>query len=405
MGNKTVFDYGHYTFDADEATISKIEQDDKFQGRWVDTKEEWGIRRHAKSDEGLEVSISITDKDTPLKSVYLHGNGCAEIGASYRRMTLENDKEPVENLVEKNNKQGRQAEEVTYCELNFKYNVVGSDETGKSETFKEIIVVAAYVKPEKEHMDALLRLNVNDSKKMVNKNSKNPQKRLNEIGRELSNIGENSPTGKPYSDFKKKLGEEDGTLLAETDHLIFCVTAYSNKEYNDSSEDSNKQLTNLHEKVIEKLLEYIKGNDETYIVVDDFFSENTDKEGGNRMNLVDKLSDLGYSQVVSVTKADAKVIAVSCASVISAYLQNLHLQELANDYDLDYKDIYAGTIPEEIYDKVKNGKFCLEEEKTLTKDQKDYYAKVEVFMEKLKNKGDKVLAEFFDKYAKRPKEK
>lgn len=272
MGNKTVYDYEHYTFDADEATISKIEQDDKFQSRWVDTKEEWGTRRHAKSDKGLEISISITDKDTLLKSVYIHGSECAEIGASYRRMTLENNKEPVENLVKKNNKQGKQIEDVTYYELNFKYNVVGSDETGKSETFKEIIVVAAYVKPGKEHMDALLRLNVNDSKKMVKKNSKNPQKRLNEIGKELSNIGGNSPTEKPYSDFKKKLREEDGALLVETDHLIFCVTAYSNKEYNDSSEDSNKKLTNLHGKVIEKLLEYIKGDDKTYIVVDDFFS-------------------------------------------------------------------------------------------------------------------------------------
>lgn len=401
MRNKTVYDYEHYTFDADSDTISKIKKDDKFNGG----KKNGNVEFYAKSDEGLQVSIYSEDKDTKLTSVYFQGNGCAEIGAFYRRMTMENNNTKVENKVNENNEQGKQVKEVTYKELNFECNVVGSDETGKGESFKELIVVAAYVKPGKEHMDALLKLNVNDSKKMAKNHSEKAQKRLNEIGEELSNIREVLSTEKPYSDFKKKLGNEDETFLRETEHLIFCATARSNKEYNDSPEDANTQLRKLHVKVIEKLLKHIKSDDKTYIVVDDFLSENADNEDGNRMKIVNKLKDLGYSQTVFVTKADANVIAVSCASVISTYLQNLHQQELANEYGLLYDDIFASAIKVDIYDNVKNGTFCLGEEKSLTKEQKGYYEKVEIFMEKLKNKGDNVLAEFFDKYAKIPKEK
>ena len=315
------------------------------------------------------------------------------------------------------NEQGKQVKEVTYKELNFEYNVVGSDETGKSETFKEIIVVAAYVRPGKEHMDALLKLNVNDSKKMVNKDSKDPQNRLNEVGEELSNIGENSPTIKSYSDLKKKLKTGDGVWVETTDHLIYCVTVYSNEKYNGEkkSKDVNTQLTDLHLKVIQELLKHIEIDDKTYIVVDDFFSESGEgnkkrSEEGNRKRLVGELNDSGCSQIVSVTKADANVIAVSCASVISAYLQNLHLKEIAkaDDRNLDYNDIFAGTISADIYEKVKEGKFSLEEQKALSEkpwknERAAYYKSIEDFMKKLQEKGNNVLAKFFDDYAKKPK--
>ncbi len=384
MGNKTVYDYPYYTFDADEATINRIKKNNRFNGG----KKKGNIEFYVKSDEGLEVSIYRKNKDTQLTSVRFHGDGCAEVGASYRRMTLENNARQVENLVNKNNEQGRQ--EVKYNELNFKYNAVGSDETGKSETFKEIIVVAAYIKPGKEHMDALLKLNINDSKTIAERSTK----RLDEIGEELSNIGEKSPTIKSYSEFKEKLGEEGGTLLIETDHLIFCVTAKSNKEYNDSREDVNTQLAKLHGKVLRKLFEYINGDGKPYIVVDDFFSEDKNRKDGNRMKLVKELNDSGCSQIFSFTKADENVIAVSCASVISAYLQDLHRKELAEEYGLACEDIFEGTISRVIYDVVRNGNFYPKEGDNSKKVVYD-------FMVKLKEKGDNVLTEFFDKYAKK----
>lgn len=389
MGNKTVYDYEHYTFEADQDTISRIKKDDKFSGGMKKGNAEF----YAKSDEGLQVFIYSADKNTELASVYFHGKRCAETGAFYRRMTMENNDAKVENKVNENNEQGRQVKEVTFKELNFERDVVGSDETGKSETFKELIVVAVYVRPGKEHMDALLKLNVNDSKKM-------DKNRLNEVGKELSRMSEKLSADKPYSDFQKKLGEKDGAWIIETDHLIFCVTAYSNKRYNSDRKNTNILLKDLHGKVIEKLFKHIKGDEKTCIVVDDFFG----KDENRRMDFVMELNKLGHPQKAFVEKADAKVIAVSCASIISAYLQNLHLDELANEYGLLYDDIFANAMKADIYDDVKKGTFCLKEEKSLTKSQRDYYEKLEAFMEKLKNKGDNVLTEFFDKYAKLPKE-
>lgn len=403
MENKAVYAYPHYRFDADKDTVRKIKQDDRFHR----SENKNGMEYHAKSDDGLAVSIYSGDKDTQMTSVYFQGKGSAEIGAFYRRMTLENKKTPVDNLVKKDNERGGQAEEIAYNTLNFKCDVVGSDETGKSETFKETIVVAAYIKPGKKHMDALLKLNVNDSKKMVKTGAKNPQKRLNEVGKELlSDTRNGSPTIKSYADLKEKLKEKDGVCLVKTEHLIICVTRYSNKDYNNCVHDFNTQLTDLHGKVIKELLKNIEVDEKTYIVTDDFYGER--KTDGNRMRLVKELNDLGYSQVISTTEADANVIAVSCASVISTYLQNLYLEELADHYKLDYNDIFMGTIAEDIYHEVKSGKFSLEEEKALSakpfkSSQEEYYRSIEAFMNKLLEKGDDVLADFFDKYAKRPK--
>lgn len=212
-------------------------------------------------------------------------------------------------------------------------SVIGSDETGKGEIFRQMIATAAYVKP--ENIRGLEKLHVKDSKKMK-------QEQIRKTGRELTGIAS-------YSDFKGR----EGTVI-KMELVTFCIGVLTNREYNeqqgttDGSVDADILLERLHRDAIHTLSQEIEKETGKYdIVVDDFLSGNGKDE--KRMKFKESFHLPGNKQIRLETEADANVMAVSCASVISKYLELLYIDELLEEHNLTEADIpkTGGITPEE----------------------------------------------------------
>lgn len=210
--------------------------------------------------------------------------------------------------------------EISLEELNFQKCIIGSDEAGKGEIFRPLITVAAYANP--ENIDKLMELNVKDSKSYGD-GYEDAKKIFYPIAEKLTGFTS-------YKDFKGKEGQ-----VIRTDYVTFVASALLNSKFNkDFKPGSGKKSGNLHELqrheykiVLLTLARAVPSYD--YMVVDDF------QDGWHHDRILETI-DIPAGQTVIVTKADSKVMAVACASVIAYYLTNLYVDAVDQMLESEY---------------------------------------------------------------------
>ena len=223
--------------------------------------------------------------------------------------------------------------------LNFKKNVIGSDETGKGEAFRPLIVVAAYVK--KENVEALIGMDIRDSKsyKANDKDSKEDKRvKYKKTKQKICDIGKKLTGFTSYTDFEKQ--RENGIVI-EKAYVTFVANVIPNGVYNErwKSDKTKKDYLNENELVrkyhadaVNSLANEVKYD---YVVVDNF--ENSHPEN------IQKEIKLPEDKTIIIEKADKFVITVACASVIAKYLGYLYIEKLAADYKLDEFEDFGKT--------------------------------------------------------------
>lgn len=209
--------------------------------------------------------------------------------------------------------------EISLEELNFKKCIIGSDETGKGEVFRPLITAAAYVNP--ENIDKLIELNV--------KNSKDYGDNYNKAKKIFYPIGETLTGFTSYKDFEGKEGK-----VIRTDYVTFAVSVLLNNKFNEDFKPGyGKKSGNLHELLRREhkaaLLTLAGDVSYDYMVLDDF------QEGKNHDRILKEI-DISAGQAVIAMKADIKVMAVACASVIAYYLTNLYVDALDKMLESEY---------------------------------------------------------------------
>lgn len=209
--------------------------------------------------------------------------------------------------------------EISLETLNFEKCIIGSDEAGKGEIFRPLITAAAYVKP--ENVDKLIRLGVKDSK-AYGKDYETAKEIFYPIGELLTGCTS-------YKDFEGREGK-----VIRTDYVTFAASPLLNSKFNkDFTPGSGKKSGNLqdllrheHKTVLQALAGAVPYD---YMVIDDF------QDGWHHEKILKEI-DLPAGQAVIVTKADSKVMAVSCASVIAYYLTNLYVDALDAMLESEY---------------------------------------------------------------------
>ncbi|MCR4675232.1 MAG: hypothetical protein K5675_09490, partial [Lachnospiraceae bacterium] len=205
---------------------------------------------------------------------------------------------------------------------------IGSDEVGKIEPLKQLIVVAVHVTEDK--FDKILELGVNDSKQLPS------IEKLNMIGKTLTGFDdyEQIKSGKIYEN------EEYG--------LTYCPLILSNEDYNNYHKEkinANAVLTLVHNEANLKLLHYLtqKGIKISDVIIDDYMngSGNTlfKKYLNNPSFDFEIINDYKGITLNFETKADSKYKAiVGTSSDICAYFDKLWQKYLNNKYAmiLDY---------------------------------------------------------------------
>lgn len=235
-------------------------------------------------------------------------------------------------------------------ELNFHKNVIGSDETGKGEVFRPLIVVAAYV--EKENVEQLIKWNVRDSKSYEVKDS-DARKKYEQTKEKICDIGKKLTGYTSYQDFEKDGGS--GKVI-EKNNVTFVVNVIENEEYNkkwkgsQSECDENKLVRDGHAAALKELAKVVEYD---YVVVDKFESAENIQEALN-------LSKISENKAIIAAKADGFAIAVACASVIAKHLGYLYMEEVAAKYRLDeYEDFsqtgdFSAELRDQLWEKLDN---------------------------------------------------
>ncbi len=200
------------------------------------------------------------------------------------------------------------------ADLNFGHKVIGSDETGKGETFKYLIITAAYVNGA-DDVKKYIKSGVNDSKEIL--------KAIPKIGEELTHIHR-------WDELLDNLNEKK---LFVTD--CSATKIITNEEYNErcfkNGENVNDIIKEAHLEVITEVYKRHPGSE---IVVDDFYDKNEKFIDQFKKELSSANSLADPSRVFMTVKADSKIMAVSLASVISSYICNLgcdYVQDILNN--------------------------------------------------------------------------
>lgn len=259
-----------------------------------------------------------------------------------------------------------------FKEWSNQWNVIGSDETGVGEAFREIITVAAYVK--KSSAPILEDKEVGDSKKF-----KNNPKRLCKIVQEL--------TGKASYDYFRD-HQLEVLKLVEAD-VLYVISILSNKDFEkDRKNGCNKEdiLRSQHAKVLNMLMGYVdeqhnNGNEECYhyVVVDDF-QDGRERDHDKIIKMLGNGNDKGKmheidvkgnfnnirpngeeKEVIIQTKMDDKTLAAGCASMISYYIQMLYIDKITAEMRKKYGLPETIQVPQSTrYVELTNFKKCLD---------------------------------------------
>ncbi len=198
-------------------------------------------------------------------------------------------------------------------DLNFKYKTIGSDETGKGEMFKYLVVTAAYVDGEND-VKRFIKLGVDDSKEISDK--------IASIGKAVTGISS-------WEELLEKLNEKQ---LFVTDCSVTKII--TNEEYNErcceNGENVNEVIKKAH---LEVLREAYKIHPGSMIVVDNFYDKSQNSIVKFKEELSSGDSTMDSDHVFMTVQADSKIMAVSLASVISAYICDLGFDYVQGIFD------------------------------------------------------------------------
>lgn len=225
---------------------------------------------------------------------------------NYRERDMYEDETPVET-------EGTP----TLKELNFNHKVVGSDETGNGELFKPFIVTAACV----ENIEQLRRcidIGITDSKNYDDK-----PEYIDIIGKEITGFDKwedilQELNSKEMCLPKERKGKNPDDYKMFIDGDFFVTRIITNEEINWRYEcDSVNVLDELkregHKDVLERLRKRHPGS---IIVIDNFLH-------ATKVNEYREYLKSGYTEknveVYLTERADAKVMAVGLAAMISSY--------------------------------------------------------------------------------------
>lgn len=290
---------------ADQAgTLTRIEE--KYR-EYKASSNESSVERYYKFNDGSFIKTYKDEYEKGKKKrngkIFMHRR--SEDYQEFREKDMHSNHNPIEES---------NAASPLISDLNFKHKVIGSDETGKGEAFKYLVVTAAYVDGE-DDVKRYIRLGVDDSKEI--------SKKIQKLGEGLTHV----------HNWKELLEKLDEKKLFVTDCSVTKII--TNEEYNErcykKGENANDVIKEAH---LEVLREAYKRHPGSEIVVDDFYDENR--------KFIDKFKKDFSSQnfpedsgsVFMTVKADSKIMAVSLASVISTYICNLgcdYVQEILDN--------------------------------------------------------------------------
>lgn len=215
-----------------------------------------------------------------------------------------------------------------------KERIIGADEVGKVEAFKQMMSVAVYKNPEVE-----TDFKTGDSKK----NSKSGSWK----------------TGKAITGFSSFDEVESRAYVNENYGIVYAVRIISNEEYNSWKEKSkdinaNVILSYAHNDAIRMVYDKVKelGWKVDKIVIDDFISTNVEheKQFGEYIKRIDKnmktVNELSDVEMIMTPKAEDKYPdTVGTASIIGDYIDQLwqvKVKEKFGDVNIDFLPAWFG---------------------------------------------------------------
>lgn len=209
--------------------------------------------------------------------------------------------------------------------------IIGSDETGKAEPFRYIVVTAAYIDGKNE-IEKYTEMGVKDSKKF-----KSSKKRIKDIAKKIIEETltlENAISN--WDDIEKLRDKSFGDkILIVTDR--FATEIMPNERYNErhgNGENQNDILEEMHLDVLGALYERCPGSK---IVVDNFCDSSNDCTEKFIEDIYSNISGkhpIKHDDICVIKEAEQQYKAVALASIISTYIRDLcfeHVQNLLND--------------------------------------------------------------------------
>ena len=233
---------------------------------------------------------------------------------------------------------------------------IGSDETGKGEIFRSLIVTAAYVKA--EVVEELRELGIKDSKAYHGNAEK-----LAKLGSAISGI-------LPSDEIDWQQAEEGLVTRAEGVTAVTVLLPNAKLESIHTADyNQDNIMCDWHKKAIAKLQATLAADGESYdyIVIDDFLAGmRTGKRGGKYADLMEAIHEAsGDYECHMEMRADADYMAVSAASIISTYLEQKYLEHLSEvllaQYGVD-AEVPDGPISKPVRDFLKKLKTADAEE-------------------------------------------
>lgn len=198
---------------------------------------------------------------------------------------------------------------------------IGSDEVGKGEPLRRLVLVSAYV--DKRYLSKLKEIGADkDSKRFSNIDAR-----------------EVEIAGTKLTDFA--IFEEcvNGVYQNEEYGITYAVYSVSNRKFNElhaSGKNQNKILSELHNQVNYMLYAALKeqGIDVAYIVIDNYMGQYQKKFDTYLADYTgEKIMELPDTEVVFETKAESNYPAVACASIIGSYIEHLWQEKVRLDLE------------------------------------------------------------------------
>lgn len=214
-------------------------------------------------------------------------------------------------------------------------SIIGCDEVGKSEPFKQMMSVAVFADPKKSRAD----LKTGDSKGH---------------GKQTD-----VKTGKAVTGLES-FSDVDGNAHYNDEYgVIYCVKIITNSEYNDYKKtigNANAVLAHLHNESIFAVYNKAKelGLSVDYFVIDDYINKKSEscERFANYIGLVDpnaqKISDIKDAKLYMTPKAESKYPdTVGLASNIGNFIDQLWQEKCKADflaYGIEFSDEWFGNF-------------------------------------------------------------
>ena len=261
-------------------------------------------RRYRFEDGSFIVVYKDTyEKGKKIRNGKVHMFGRNEDYLEFREKDMNSNNSPIEEA---------KTDSPLISDLNFNHKIIGSDETGKGEPFKYLVVTAAYIDG-RDDIKKYIKMGIDDCKETP--------KKIQKIGEKLTGV----------HSWNELLGKLNNKALFVTDCSVTKII--TNEECNKRcpKENINDILEEAH---LEVLKEAYKKHPDSKIVVDNFFGTKESAIQNFKEELSFGDSSIDPNHIFVTSKADSKIMAVSLASVISRYIGSLGCDHVQGILDL-----------------------------------------------------------------------